>query len=172
MKYVLAAQHSQHQARTLHSYYEVTENLTVFNLENGEMLAVNAPLNVIRNWQPTPIPYLCLPVNNHVEQHTVLNTMSIMLSSLYQLAHCAIGVKVDEEKCKKTGSQLQDLTALRRAIWWFLVNEITYMLLPHLRQFLKAELKFILATTQQKSSQSPAINNFKPPGCPTLKVKR
>ena len=171
IKYVLPAQHSRHQAKTLHTYYEVTENVTVFNLENGEMLAVNAPLHVIRNWQSAPIPYLCLPVNRHVGQHAVINRTSIMLSSLYQLTNCAIGVKADEDTCKKTGSQLQDLTALRRTIWRFLVSEITYMP-PHLRQFMKAELKLILATTLERNpSQSPATNNFKTPGCPTLKVK-
>ena len=171
IKYVLAGQYSQHSTKTLHTYYEITENITVFNLQNGEMVVVNAPLHEIRNWKGAPIPYICLSVGSHVDQHTVTNRTSIMLSSLYHMSNCAIGVKVDEETCKKTGSQLQDLTTLRRTIWKFLVNKIPYMP-PHLSRFMQVELKSTLATAKkQKPAQSLAENTFKTPGCPTPKVK-
>jgi len=170
IKYVLAEQHSRQHARTLHAYYEVTENLTVFNLENGEMLVVNAPLNEICNWPPAPIPYLCLSVESNVFQRTAINRTAIMLSSLYQLTNCAVGIKIDMEKCQETGSQLQDLTALRRAIWQFLVNDITFMP-PHLRQFFNAELKVSSATIQQQKLPQPeSTNDFKSPGNHTNKV--
>jgi len=170
-KYAMAANNSRQATKELYTYYQFTDNLIVFNLGNGEILVVNAPLNEICDWQPTPIPYLCLPVKSYAEQQTVVNRAGIVLASFYQLSHCTIGIKIDVTKCQEPGSQFQDITNLRRAIWRFLAEEITYMP-PHLRQFFKAELKLILSTTQpSKISQPPATNSFKLPGCLTSKVK-
>ena len=171
IKYVLAEDKTQHQTGSRKPYCEVSHNFTVFNLKNGEILVVNALLNKICSWQPTPIPYICFPVKTDVDQRTALNRTGILLSSLYQLPKCVIGIKIDVENCQERDSQFQHLTVLRRAIWNFLATEIAHMP-PYLRQFLKAELNLSHFTIQQQiSSQTTSANNFKFPQYSEIKVK-
>jgi len=149
IKYVLADQRTPTHARFQRKYRQTTENTTVFNFEDSEILVVNAPY-MICNWSPTPIPYICIPVQDNKQQRTAINRTVIMLSALYQLPNCPVGIKIDPENCQESDSQIHDLTKLRRTIWLFLAENATFMP-PYLRQFLKAELKNAMVISQSQS---------------------
>lgn len=100
-----------------------------------------------------------------------IDRTAIILSAFHQIPNCAVGFKIDLAKCHASSSQLLDANNLRRAIWLFLTNDIKFMP-PHLRQFLRADLKFIGVNYQRKNyQQSTAAANFKIPLIKPPKLK-
>ena len=170
IKYELAENFSRPHAPTAKNFHQPHENITVVNFENGEILVVNAPINQIRRWPQSPIPYLCLPVRNISEQRTAIDRTVMALSSFNQLSHCAVGIEVDARKCNESSSQFQEANNLRQAIWLFLLNNVKFMP-PHLRQFFKADLKNVCATYQRKKPPIlPPAPNLTPPPLEKPKV--
>jgi len=154
IKYELADNSSRLHALAAQKFFQPNEAITVVNFENGEILVLNAPINQIRTWSHSPIPYCCLPMRNTDEQRTAIDRTIAALSTFTQLPHCAVGIEVDLEKCNNLNSQLQDANNLKQAIWLFLLNEIKFMP-PHLRQFFKTDLKKI--RSNYKRQQPPIL---------------
>jgi len=171
IKYVLAADNSRHNCKTRSKNHQVAENLTLFDLNGIEFVAVNVSLNEIASWKSNKIPHLCFPVRDSAERRMALIRVSTMLASLYQLMPCAIGIEIDPEKCTKINSQYHQLAELRRGLWRLLLTEILFMP-PHLRTFLEAELK--IGANLPKSEEKcklPSINTVLTPRCPNARVK-
>lgn len=140
IKYVMALDHSEQttQPKKL-SYRQVADNLTVFDFDGVEFLAVNAPLNEVANWTPQSIPYQCFWVKTSRERNSAIIGTGTLLAALHSLTPCAIGIKIDPETCASTESTYHNLTELRRSIWNFILSEISFIP-PHIKTFLEAEL--------------------------------
>ena len=120
-------------------YQEVDNNLTIFNLDGCEFLAVNAPLTMISTWQNQKLPYQHFWVKNVSERRNAIMRTGVMLAGLYGLAPCAVGITVDPIACSSTESHHDSLTELRRSIWHFILSEVQ-PISPHIKSFLEAEL--------------------------------
>ena len=70
-------------------YNEVDKNLTIFNLDGCEFLAVNAPLTAISTWQNQTLPYQHFWVKNVEERRNAIMRAGVMLAGLYGLPPCA-----------------------------------------------------------------------------------
>jgi len=66
-------------------YTEVDKNLTIFNLDGCEFLAVNATPTEILKWQILILPYQCFSVKNTGEQKNAIIRAGVMLAGLYGL---------------------------------------------------------------------------------------
>jgi len=67
IKYVLALDRSEHiTGKRLH-YQQVDDNLTVFDLDGVEHVAVNASLDEISQWKPQRLPHQHFWVKNTSE---------------------------------------------------------------------------------------------------------
>ena len=113
-------------------YTEVDKNLTIFNLDGCECLAVNAPLNAISKWQDLKLPYQHFWVKNVGERRNVIMRAGGILAGLYGLPTCAVGITVDPIACSSTESYHDSLTELRRSIWHFILAEVQ----PKMKSFL------------------------------------
>ena len=120
-------------------YAEVDKNLTIFNLDGCEFLAVNAPLTVISKWQNPKLPCQHFWVKNVGERRNAIMRAGVMLAGLYGLPPCAVGITVDPIACSSTETHYESLTELRRSIWHFILAEVQ-PISPHIKLFLEAEI--------------------------------
>jgi len=149
IKYVLAMEHSEKVTPKRLLYQEIDYNLTVFDMDGIEFLAVNASLNEIVNWTPQHIPYQCFWVRNNSERKNAMIRIGTMLPSHHQLTPCAIGIKIDPQKCASTDLKYHKMAELRRSLWHFILSEIS-ILPPHIQTFLEPELNTEAQTLKQK----------------------
>jgi len=122
-------------------YTEVDKNLTIFNLDGCEFLAVNASLTAISKWQNQKLPYQHFWVKNVGERRNAIMRAVVMLAGLYGLPPCAVGITVDPIACSSTESHHEFLTELRRSIWHFILTEVQ-PISPHIKSFSEAEMEF------------------------------
>ena len=121
-------------------YQEVDKNLTIFNLDGCEFVAVNAPLTEISTWQTQNLPYQHFWVKNVSERRNAIVRAGVMLAGLHGLPSCAIGITVDAVACSSTDSHYESLTELRQNIWHFILTEVQ-PIAPHIKSFLEAEME-------------------------------
>jgi len=112
------------KARYQPLYQEVDKNLTIFNLDGCQFVAVNAPLTEISKWQTQNLPYQHFWVKNVSERRNAIVRAGIMLAGLHGLPSCAIGITVDPIACSRTESHYESLTELRRSIWHFILTKV------------------------------------------------
>jgi len=73
IKYTIALDASENRPKSHLLYQEVDDNLTVFDLDGKEFVAVNVPLNEISQLPPQRIPYTQFWVENFSERrHAII----------------------------------------------------------------------------------------------------
>jgi len=150
IKNVMALEHPQTKSNNCILSQEVSENLSAFDLDGKEFVAVKALLDEISQWSSPNIPYQLFHVKSVSERRHAIVRAGVMIASLYKLPHCAIGIKIDSEA--SAHMQYHNLTELRPSIWYFVLTEIS-LLPPHIKTFLEPELS-IEAKELKKSNTS------------------
>jgi len=150
-------------------YTQVDKNLTIFNLDGCEFLAVNATPTEILQWRNLTLPYQRFWVRNTGERRNAIIRAGVMLAGLYGLPLCAVGITVDPLSCSSTESHYEFLTELRRSIWHFILAEVQ-QIPPHIKSYLEAEMeleaiefKALSATeiTHKQTLDKPGQNSIK-----------
>jgi len=140
IKYIIELDRKQKKLQPRLLFQEIDHNLTVFDLDGEEFLAVNAPLTEIYQWSPQKIPYQHFWVKNYSERRNAIIMAGTMLASLHGLKPCGNGIWLDSAACASTESQYDKLQELRRSIWHFILSNIT-PLPQHIKTFLEAEME-------------------------------
>ena len=146
-------------------FKQMAFNLSFVAITEDEYIMINRTIREILDWKPHKIPYLQLFVKNSLLRRAILNRVSTIVSSFAELPPCCIGIRINANKGKEEYWQKHHITALRRVVWNFILNELD-PLPPHVRMFLSTELKLIATqetpTSPATSSHSQTIAHQKP----------
>jgi len=136
-------------------FKQMAFNLSFVAITEDEYVMINRTIRQILDWKPQKIPYLQLFVKNSLLRRAILNRASTIVSSFAELPPCCIGIRIKSNKEKEEYWQKHHVTALRRVVWNFILNELD-PIPPHVRMFLSTELKLIAT---QETPTSPAISS-------------
>ena len=146
-------------------FQQMAFNLSFVAITEEEYVMINRTVREILYWKPQKIPYLQLFVKNSLLRRAILNRVSTLVSSFAELPPCCIGIRIKSNKGKEEYWQKQHVTALRRVVWNFILNELD-PIPPHVRMFLSTELKLIanqeIPTSPVTSSYHQTMANKKP----------
>jgi len=146
-------------------FKQMAFNLSFVAITEEEYVMINKTIREILDWKPQKIPYLQLFVKNSLLRRAILNRASTLVSSFAELPPCCIGIRIKSNKDKEHYWQKHHVTALRRVVWNFILNELD-PIPPHVRMFLSTELKLIatqeIPTSPATSSHSQTIAHHKP----------
>ena len=123
-------------------FQQMALNLSYVATTEEEFMVINRSIHKILDWKPFKIPYLVIHVKNAATRRAILNRTGILLASFADMPPCCIGIRIAPDKCEEELCTTNHVTALRRAIWGFLLNELT-RIPPHVRSFLNMELKIL-----------------------------
>jgi len=136
-------------------FKQMAFNLSFVAITEEEYVMINRTIREILDWKPQKIPYLQLFVKNSLLRRAILNRASTLVSSFAEQPPCCIGIRIKSNKGKEEYWQKHHVTALRRVVWNFILNELD-PIPPHVRMFLSTELKLIAT---RETSPSPATSS-------------
>ena len=146
-------------------FRQMAFNLSFVAITEEEYIMINKSIREILDWKPQKIPYLQLFVKNSLLRRAILNRACMLLSSFAELPPCCIGIRIKSNKEKEEYWQKHHVTALRGAVWNFILTELE-PIPPHVRMFLSTELKLIanqdILTSPITSSYHQTMANKKP----------